>query len=432
MLWKLLKKIAFQPEPAPDSFPRKRIAIQLPLNFLEKLIPIGDLPSADLQSLSITARSFEVGEIVFHRGELADELIYLHQGEVFLESPEGYGYSVADSVFKACYPLSGQLEHQFTAIAKTSVQVIYIASSALKRSTAAAQQRNPLLALDDLPDDLSKSALFLGFRQAYQNNQLHVPSLPDVALRLRRALQKDIDISDAAKIINLDPQIAAKLMQVANSPLYPSATRISNSHDAINRLGLKTTQNLVTSISLHNLFRSQNPRLHQFIQQLWKQSIHVASLSHTLAAISGKINPDEALLAGLIHNIGALPIVAFAETLPSNAYTEQQLSQLIHLTHSRVAQSILENWNFPESLQNIPHQTSYWYHDANIDLQLSDIVLLARFHHLMGSNHASQLPPLNTLPAFIKLDHKTLTPDLSLHILQEAKQQISEALSFFK
>ncbi len=63
---------------------------------------------------------------------------------------------------------------------------------------------------------------------------------------------------------------------------------------------------------------------------------------------------------------------------------------------------------------------------------MSDIVLLARFHALLGNKQAQKLPPLNTLPAFAKLGERALTPDMSLQALHEAKQQIAEALSFFR
>jgi HD-like signal output (HDOD) protein len=245
-------------------------------------------------------------------------------------------------------------------------------------------------------------------------------------------LQKDISIADAVKIVNLDPVIASKLIQVVNSPLYMTALPISNSHDAINRLGLKITQNLVTSISLSKLFRSTNKALHNKVQQLWKQSIHIASLSYTLASLTHKINPDEALLAGLIQNIGALPIITYAETLKKSPYSEQELDQTLQILQAKVGEFILRKWHFPEILQHIPCKTSHWYFDDHPNLQLNDIVLLARFHAQLGTPQAQNLPPLNTLPAYLKLDKYSLTPDMSLQALHDAKQQIAESLSFFR
>jgi HD-like signal output (HDOD) protein len=92
----------------------------------------------------------------------------------------------------------------------------------------------------------------------------------------------------------------------------------------------------------------------------------------------------------------------------------------------------LKKWLFPDNLLQIPSHSGNWYQDEAPELQLNDIVLLARFHAQLGTANAQKLPPLNTLPAFTKLGERTLTPDMSLQALHEAKQQISEALSFFR
>ncbi|MGZ8934687.1 MAG: HDOD domain-containing protein [Methylobacter sp.] len=430
MFWKFLKK--FTDKPSPASTTQNGSRTTLPLAFLQKLIPIGELPVDELQALNVTVRNFNPGEIIFNRGDSADALTYLYSGEVFVEAIDGGGYSVDASTFKACYPLSTNTGHRFSAIAKSPARIVYLPLSTLQRSSTAAFVNNPLINSKDVPEALRHSAFFNGFCETYRKDELHVPSLPDVALRLRSALQKNISIADAVKIINLDPVISSKLIQVVNSPLYRAANPITSSHDAVNRLGLKTTQNLVTTISLYNLFRSSNKRLNNRIQQLWKQSIQIASLSYTLASLSHKINADEALLAGLIHNIGALPIVTYAGSLDDALYAEQELDQTIAALQGLIGVFILKKWQFPESLLNIPTQTDNWYHDDNPALQLSDIVLLARFHYQLGSEQMQKLPPLNTLPAFLKLGDSPLTPDMSLQALQDAKQQIAEALNFFR
>lgn len=430
MFWKLFKSASETPAPAsqePITAPHT-----LPLAFLKGLIPIGDLPNTELVTLKIQQRRYSPGQIIFNLGDSADSLIYLCSGHVYLEAANGNGYNIEEGTFKACYPLSSHSEHHFSAIAKTQTEIIYLPLPALQRSSQAAAITNPLVNQQETPPALIDSKLFQGFCAAYQDNELRVPSLPDIAIRLRQALYQDIGIADAAKIINLDPAIASKLIQVANSPLYRTVNPIARCHDAINRLGLKTTQNLVTSISLHNLFRSQDKRLRIRVQQLWKQSIQIASLSYTLAELSKTINPDEALLAGLTFNIGALPIITYAESLGNDEFSESELDATIDLLQGQVGCFILSKWHFPEHLQTLPNLASHWYYDAAPNLQISDIVLLARYHAQLGTGHKQKLPPLNTLPAFLKLGDNSLTPDMSLKALHDAKQQIAEAISFFR
>ena len=430
MFWKFFNKSV--DKPSISNMSKSGSKTRLPLEYLQKLIPIGELPVDELQTLVATLRSFNPGEIIFNRGDTADELTYLYTGEVYLEAINGNGYSVEDSTFKACYPLSTNTEHQFSAIAKSKVNIVYFPLSTLKRGATAAYVNNPLISIRAVPLEIRYCDLFVGFCKAFRKDELRVPSLPDIALRLRSALQKEVNFSDVVKIINLDPVISSKLIQVVNSPIYRTLHSITNIHDAIYRLGLKTTQNLVTTISLYNLFQSKNKRLNDYIHQIWKQSIHVASLSSTLASCSYKINPDEALLAGLIHNIGALPIITFAESLDDTKYSQQQLDLTIATLQGLVGIYILKKWHFPESLQHIPNQANNWYYDVNPALQLSDIVLLARFHNELGNGQMQKLPPLNTLPAFLKLGNNSLTPDMSLQALRDAKHQIEEAMTLFK
>lgn len=430
MLWKLLKKTTGSADVALPPANGQQPA--LPLAFLQKLIPISELPREELLSLGGTLTPFAPGQIIFNRGESAGNLLYLYSGSVFLEAANGSGYTVDEDTFKAYYPLSTHTEHFFSAIAKNATLIASLPLTALQRSVHAAQANDPLIDASAVPPELADSVFFKGFCAAFQRDELNLPSLPDVAVRLRSALQKDISIADAAKIINLDPVIASKLIQVANSPLYRTVNPISKSHDAINRLGLKATQNLVTSISLHNLFRSHNKQLNTRIQQLWRQSIQIASLSYTLAGMTRQINRDEALLAGLTHNIGTLPIITYAESLANRPYTEPELDQTISVLQGLVGEYILKKWRFPENLLQIPKQSSNWYHNEEPVLQMTDIVLLARFHAQLGNRQSQQLPPLNTLPAFAKLGERALTPDMSLQALQEAKQQIAEAMSFFR
>lgn len=428
MFWKAFKKTATKTEAAQPQIEGEA----LPLAFLTKLIPIGSLPTAQLQKIKARIYSYAPGDIVFNRGEAAEYLLYLLSGSVYLEAPNGNGYSVEADTFKACYPLSGHDEHLFVAIAKTPCKIAYLPLSLLQRGGKATNAHNPLLNARDIPPALADSGFFHDFCSTFQQEELHVPSLPDVALRLRRALQRDIDIADAAKIVNLDPAIASRLIQVANSPLYRPASPITETQTAISRLGLKSTQNVVTSFSLHNLFRSRNKLLNTKVQQIWRQSIQIASISSTLAHLTGRINAEEAMLAGLIQNIGALPVITYAETLSLSTYTEQELDLSIAALQGPIGVFILKKWHFPEAMQRIPSHCLNWYHDDGPDLQLADIVLLARFHGLLGGAQGQKLPPLGTLPAFGKLGESALTPDMSLQLLQDAKQQIAETLSFFR
>jgi HD-like signal output (HDOD) protein len=277
-----------------------------------------------------------------------------------------------------------------------------------------------------------KDNLFLNrFYQHLIQGELKTPSFPDVALKVRKAMQQNCEIADIVRIVNMDPVISAKLIQVVNSPLYRPLNPISNCLNAVNRLGLKTTRNMVIAFSMKNLIKSENPLIKELIQYNWLQSIKVSSISYILAQLTKKVNPDEALLAGLLHNIGVLPILTFADTLQKGTYQLADIDFCINEIHGRIGNIILEKWEFPDNLKQIPLQSANWFTSTSEDINLNDIVLLAKYHNLLICPGNTELPLITALPAFQKLKNEPLTPEMSLQILHDAKQQIAETMSFF-
>lgn len=401
----------------------------IPVSFLARLIPIAQLlTEKEIQKLHITAASFTPGAIVFNRGTEVDSLIYIVKGNIFMEADNGSGLEISANTFKALYPLSAGKLHYFTAIAGSDVTVIYIPKTILQPNHSTLIPLNNEL---KIPEHLKSNPFFNRFYQHFIQDELKIPNFPDIALKVRKAIQQDYEIADIVKIVNMDPVISAKLIQVVNSPIYRPLNPISNCLDAINRLGLTTTRNLVTAFSMKNLTKSENPLTKKLIQNNWLQSIKVSSISYTLAQLTQKADPDEALLAGLLHNIGALPILTFADSLPEGTYQPADIDLCIDEIHGQIGSIILEKWEFPNSLRQIPLQSTNWFTSTTEDLSLSDIILLAKYHTLLASPCKTELPLLITLPAFQKLENQPLTPEMSLQILHDAKQQITEAMNFF-
>ena len=438
MFWNLFKKKTPKQTPNNDKsnfplIPNKKPAatknINIPVSFLERLMPVAQLlTEKEIQQLQITAVSFAPGAIVFNRGTEVDSLIYIVKGNVFMEADNGSGLEVNANTFKALYPLSAGKLHYFTAIAGSDVTVIHISKTILRKNEGTIAPLNNDLKISE---PIKNNPFFKRFYRHFKQGELKTPSFPDIALQLRKAIQEDCGIADIVKIVNMDPVISAKLIQVVNSPIYRPLSPISNCYDAINRLGLTTTRNLVTSFSMNNLIKSENPLIKKLIQYTWLQSIKVSSISYTLAQLTRKVDPDEALLAGLVHNIGVLPILTFADSLPQGAYQAADINLCLNEVQGQIGAVILEKWGFPDNLKQIPLLSTDWFTSTTEDISLNDIVLLAKYHNVLASPGSTKLPLLITLPAFQKLGNQPLTPEMSLQILDDAKQQIAETMNFF-
>lgn len=391
-------------------------------------MPIGQLlVEEEIQQLPIKTATFNPGAILFNRGSEVDSLPYLIRGNVYLEANNGTGQEITAGTLKAMFPLSAGDFHPLTGIAKTSATLIYVPISILRLNRGFV---NPLQDKWQAGEQLLNNTFFNRFYHSYQHETLRIPCFPDVALKLRKATQQNCGTADVVKIINLDPAISAKLIKVVNSPVYRTVNPITNCQGAVNRLGLVTTRNLVTAFSMRNLITSNKPIIKKRIHDTWLQSIRISGISHTLARLVGDIDPEEALLAGLLHNIGVLPLLMFAENLPAEELQLAEMETCIDELQGTLGASVLEQWGFPPDFASVPRLSNQWFAQTGSELTVNDIVLLARYHHQLATG-AAELPVISTVSAFQKLGNQTLTPEMSLQLLQDARQQIAQTMKFF-
>ncbi len=402
--------------------------VKVSVAFLQRLQPVGLLPTHELKGIEVLLAQFSAGEVIYQENEILAYLAYVVAGEVYCESSKGGQYEVVANTFKALYPISSCSINLFSAIAKSAVKIIYLPVSLLEESSnrqVKVDIHHPMISRQ-----LQKLALGRDLLSHVQLQTIDIPSLPDVAIRLRMAMQKDIGIAEAVKIVSLDQGISAKLVQVVNSPLYRGINPFTSCEAAVNRLGLITTRNLVTGFSMKALFHSDNKVLLKKIRQAWLQSVKVSGLCHTLAVLTKKVDPEEALLAGLTHNIGVLPIIRLADQQAS--FSPDELEQCIRISSAYIGQCVLSQWGFADSLVRIPFLIDNWFYESGTEFGLVDVVILSKYHSLLGTDYMSFLPALHDLPAFQKLGDHGLTPDMSLQILHDAKQQVVEAMNLFE
>ncbi|MGR9115442.1 MAG: HDOD domain-containing protein [Gammaproteobacteria bacterium] len=398
-------------------------------DILKTLIPIRTLSNEKLQSFATDRQSevFPANTILFTQGQKDDSAYYLLKGNVIISDSAGKNYEVDANTPQAKFPLCSGIKHTLTVIAKTDVSILRV-SQKIMTSQPSTLQHPPEL---KFPKRLAGSRLLQSFSQYYLEEEMEVPSLPDIAIKLRKAMLTDIGIQDAVKIIQLDPVIAAKLIQVANCPLYLAATPAKTCFEAVKRIGLKATQNLVVTLSLKQIFQSNIPMIRKFMDQTWKQSIYISSICYVLARETKIVNPEEALLAGLISDIGLIPFFNYAANLPSDYYTEKEITLAIPHIRGPVGAYILHEWDFPEELVCIPIKSEDWYQHNGTELTLTDIVVLAKLHSKIGKPSMAHLPAITSIPAASKLDQVQLSPENSLHVLHDAQTKINEAKRAF-
>jgi HD-like signal output (HDOD) protein/tRNA A-37 threonylcarbamoyl transferase component Bud32 len=276
-------------------------------------------------------------------------------------------------------------------------------------------------------DQAASKRAFYQIYQDYMADRLKVPSMPDVAIRIRKAVeQPDINVDDLTKVIQADPSLAAYLVRVAKSPLFAGNDSVQSPHSAIVRLGMGVTRDMVTSFTLRNLFTSRAPAVKQRMREVWRHSCVVAALSFVLARLTPGIDKEQGLLAGLLHDVGALVLLAHAESYPELVADGAQLDGFLTELGGQIGAMVLRRWEFPDEFVAVPLEAENWERDSGPKIDLSDVVMLSRLHSFMGTPRMEGLPRIDSLPAFHKLTVSELTPDLSLQVLQEAQQELTD------
>ncbi|TDJ27008.1 MAG: HDOD domain-containing protein [Gammaproteobacteria bacterium] len=261
--------------------------------------------------------------------------------------------------------------------------------------------------------------------QDLMTGNVALPSLPDVAQRIQQAFsQKAVNVGVLANIIHSDPAITAKLIMISNSVLYRGQDHIDTLNQAIVRLGLETTQKQVMTYAVNELFREKSSAMKAKMQKLWKHSQKVASLSRILARKSKLFDPSMAQLAGLIHDLGEIAILQYAQEHTEMYDDDNKLPQAIRALRPQITSMLLHKWNFSDELVTVGEESEDWFRNPQDEADLCDLVMIAQYHSFIGTPEMKNLPPISKLPALAKLGMDELGPKESIEFLKQSKQEI--------
>lgn len=244
---------------------------------------------------------------------------------------------------------------------------------------------------------------FETLKSAVESDQLVLPTLPEVALKIREAVENEnSSAQQIAETLTQDASLSARLIQVANSPLYRTRNPIDDLQQAVTRLGIRLVRDLVISLAMKQIFQATSDVLDHHFRNSWNAAVEVAAICRMLATTIPGIQPEQALLAGLIHNIGSLPILVMAEDDDELFQDSDALDEIIWELQGPVGELILKTWNFPEHMIEVVkecHNFSY-KHDGNS--HLVDVVQVAL---LQGGHVDEQHMPQDwgQVPAFARL-----------------------------
>lgn len=187
----------------------------------------------------------------------------------------------------------------------------------------------------------------------FDGDNLDLPGFPEVLRRLEILLvDNNVDIQDVATLISSDPILTTKILQIANSATFNlSSAEIHNVDLAITRLGFELVRGITLAFAMRQaLQQSWLVPIRSELEEIRRNSTDVASICGVIAKQVFKTRVDEAMLAGLVHQIGRLYIVVHTQKANAALEEEPDYQSTIDSWHPTFTRDILATWQFPEAL----------------------------------------------------------------------------------
>jgi HD-like signal output (HDOD) protein len=219
--------------------------------------------------------------------------------------------------------------------------------------------------------------------------ELDLPAFPQVVRRLQIALLSDKTThKDIVSIVASEPVLAARFMQMANSAaMNPNGTPVASLNNAVSRLGFNLVRTVSTAFALRQLSRDSSlGPIRPDLEQVWQTSNNVASICYAVARQAFGRQPDEAMMAGLLHGIGRLYILMHAHQAEPELRAEGTFGEVLEHWHPVIGKAILEAWGLPQRITEAVENQDYLLAGGNADLEpLTRLLAAAKLHYRLDA-----------------------------------------------
>lgn len=201
----------------------------------------------------------------------------------------------------------------------------------------------------------TENALYTILVEKIKQDTLVLPTLPEVALKVRAAADDpDINLNHMSNIIAQDPALSLGMLKVANNAILGRSVKVETVPQAVTRIGLRQIKSIATAMAIEQVFVSENEIVTMYMNKAWHKTIDIASVAISLMTLYLKehkhtsLTLDTITLAALVHNIGVLPILTEAENHPDVFANPTFLQQAIIKLSGKIGGSITRAWGFSE------------------------------------------------------------------------------------
>ena len=215
-----------------------------------------------------------------------------------------------------------------------------------------------------------------------------LPAMPQILIKLIEHLQADdAGMPELAALIAKDAAMTSKILTVANSSAYHRNQRTVGLEQSLVSLGTDMIKTLVISESVFQTFNSFPHSASTDLRGFWKGSLTTAVIARDVAKQMEYPHVEEAYLAGLLHNVGRLALLATAPKEYAFNFTARDDEDLcaveqrtLQITHSEAGAWLIERWNLDSFLAD----SVLYHHEPITRLEAAHpLIRIVRLAHLL-------------------------------------------------
>jgi len=217
--------------------------------------------------------------------------------------------------------------------------------------------------------------------------KIELPGFPHIVMRVQKVLgDQNADCNRIVKVLGSEPVLASQIVRMANSAaLNPSGALVTDLRAAVSRVGLDTVRSATIAFAVRQLRDAPLLKgLEAPLGLLWKRSVLVASLSCAIARRLTAVNPDTALLGGLLQSFGRLYILTRASGHRTLFADQESYQAIEHDWHLSIAAALLENWGIADEIVQAVHESENFERESRGPLGLADVLVVGTIlaeHH---------------------------------------------------
>lgn len=277
----------------------------------------------------------------------------------------------------------------------------------------------------------TENALLTILVEKIQTDSLVLPTLPEIAIKIREAADDpEANLMAMAEVIAQDPALSARMVKVANSAFMGRSVKVETLNQAVTRIGLRQIKNIATAIAMEQLFVSKNELVREYMDKSWQKTVNVASVSMAVMKFWLEKNKHESLnldtltLVALVHSIGVLPILTEAERHEEVFANPSFLEAAIKKMAGKLGGAIMRSWEFTGEFVEVAENWN------NLDYQTESVSYLdfvrvgAIMNKVIGKNNDTK----EMLQPYVE---KGVLPDLDFVDSDEFSEVLNDVKSVF-